>query len=102
MCCCRYDLMVACNEIGLGKRAAPELLGDVVIRPILESEAYQTKLDSKRVTNKQVLSLLERYSSRKNFGNDGHKRRPSMSFSSQTVPAEEYSIEALLSEDSQI
>jgi hypothetical protein len=93
--------MVACNEIGLGKRAAPDLLGDVVIRPILESEAYQTKLDSKRVTNKQVLSLLKRYSSRKNFGNDGHKRRPS-SFSSQTVSAEEYSIEALLAEDSQI
>lgn len=94
--------MVACNEIGLGKRAAPELLGDVVIRPILESEAYQTKLDSKRVTNTQVLSLLERYSSRKNFGNVGHKQhQPSMSLSSQTVSAEEYSIEALLAEDSQ-
>jgi len=63
-----YDLMVACNEIGLGKRAAPELLGDVEIRPISASEAYVKKLESKRVNNGQVISLLERYSSRKTFG----------------------------------
>jgi glutamate--cysteine ligase catalytic subunit len=62
-----YDLMVACNEIGLGRRAAPELLGDMEIRPISATEAYVKKLDSKRVNNEQVISLLERYSSRKTF-----------------------------------
>lgn len=63
-----YDLMVACNEIGLGKRAAPELLGDVEIRPISATEAYVKKLESKRVNNGQIISLLDRYSSRKTFG----------------------------------
>ena len=66
--CYRYDLMVACKEIGEGKRAAPDLLGDVVIKPILASNAYTTKLDSKRVSNGQIVSLLERYSVRKQFG----------------------------------
>jgi glutamate--cysteine ligase catalytic subunit len=62
-----YDLLVACKEIGEGQRAAPELLGDVVIKPILATDAYQKKLDSKRVNNGQILSLLERYSARKTF-----------------------------------
>jgi len=62
-----YDLLVACKEIGEGKRAAPELLGDNVIKPILAANAYQKKLDSKRVNNAQILSLLERYSARKAF-----------------------------------
>jgi hypothetical protein len=66
-CCCRYDLLVACKEIGEGSRAAPELLGDNVIKPILASDAYQKRLDSKRVNNSQILSLLERYSARKTF-----------------------------------
>jgi len=62
-----YDLLVACKEIGEGTRAAPELLGDNVIKPILASDAYQKRLDSKRVNNSQILSLLERYSARKTF-----------------------------------
>ena len=61
-----YDLMVACKEIGEGKRGAPELLGDVVIKPILASDAYQTKLDSTRVvSNDHIRSLLQRYATRK-------------------------------------
>jgi glutamate--cysteine ligase catalytic subunit len=63
-----YDLMVACKEIGEGARAAPELLGDVVIKPINAADAYAKKLESKRVDNGQILSLLERYSARKQFG----------------------------------
>jgi hypothetical protein len=62
----RYDLLVACKEIGEGKRGAPELLGDVVIKPILASDAYQTKLDSTRVvSNDHIRSLLQRYAARK-------------------------------------
>ena len=59
-----YDLMIACKEIGEGKRAAPELIGDVEIKPIEASDAYVKKLDSKRLGNAQIMSLLERYSSR--------------------------------------
>ena len=65
-CSFRYDLLIACKEIGEGKRAAPELLGDVVIKPILASDAYQTKLDSTRVvSNDHIRSLLQRYAARK-------------------------------------
>lgn len=65
-CFFRYDLMIACKEIGEGTRAAPELLGDVVIKPILASDAYQTKLDSTRVvSNDHIRSLLQRYAARK-------------------------------------
>jgi len=63
-----YDLMVACKDIGEGKRAAPELLGGVVIKPIEAADAYVKKLDSKRVNNGDIISLLERYTARKTFG----------------------------------
>lgn len=63
-CPCSYDLMVACKEIGEGKREAPELLGDVEIKPISAADAYVKKLESKRVNNNQIISLLERYSER--------------------------------------
>lgn len=62
----RYDLMIACKEIGEGKRGASELLGDVVIKPILASDAYEKKLDSTRVvSNDHIRSLLQRYAARK-------------------------------------
>ena len=60
--------MVACKEIGEGKRAAPDLLGGVDIKPINADDAYVKKLESKRVNNGQIISLLERYSARKTFG----------------------------------
>ena len=59
-----YDLMVACKEIGEGKRGAPELLGDIEIKPISAADAYVKKLDSKRVNNAQIISLLDRYAER--------------------------------------
>ena len=58
---------MACKEIGEGKRAAPDLLGNIVIKPISPADAYDKKLDSKRVHNEQILSLLKRYSERKTF-----------------------------------
>ena len=63
----RYDLMIACKEIGEGKRAVPELLGDVVIKPISAADAYVKKLESKRVNNEQIIALLGRYAARKTF-----------------------------------
>jgi len=62
-----YDLMVACRDIGEGKLHIPELLGDMKIEPITPEGAYETKLDSTRVQNEQLLGLLRRYTSRKSF-----------------------------------
>jgi len=59
-----YDLMIACKEIGEGKLHAPELLGDVKIKEISTDGAYSTKLDSRRVTNKRIVELLQRYTKR--------------------------------------
>jgi len=59
-----YDLMVACKNIGEGKLHVPELLGDVRIKEITTDGAYQTKLDSKRVTNRRIVELLHRYTKR--------------------------------------
>jgi len=59
-----YDLLIACTEIGEGKLHVPELLGDVFIEEITTEGAYDTKLDSKRVQNKRVLELLQRYTRR--------------------------------------
>ena len=60
-----HDLLIACKDIGEGKLHVPELLGDNKIRPITTEGAYDTKLDSKRVQNDQVLQLLQRYTKRK-------------------------------------
>eukprot|EP00536_Pseudo-nitzschia_multiseries_P008446 jgi/Psemu1/319394/estExt_fgenesh1_pm.C_2140008 len=59
-----YDLMVACRDIGEGKLRAPELLGDIRIKEITTDGAYQTKLDSRRVTNDRLVELLQRYKKR--------------------------------------
>ena len=74
--CYRYDLMVACNDIGEGKRAAPEMLGGVTIKPISAADAYFKKLDSKRVNNGQIISLLERYSARKRDSTSASRCEP--------------------------
>ena len=60
-----YDLLIACRDIGEGKLHVPELLGDVTIEPITTEGAYDTKLDSRRVQNKRILQLLQRYTQRK-------------------------------------
>lgn len=59
-----HDLLIACKEIGEGKLHIPELLGDITIEEITTSCAYDVKLDSKRVQNKRVLELLQRYTQR--------------------------------------
>lgn len=59
--------MVACKEIGEGTRQVPELLGDIIIEPLTAAGAYDTKLESKRVQNEDLLDLLRRYTNRKAF-----------------------------------
>lgn len=59
--------MIACRDIGEGKLHVPELLGELRIDPITAEGAYETKLDSTRVQNEQLLGLLRRYTSRRAF-----------------------------------
>jgi hypothetical protein len=63
----RYDLMIACRDIGLGKLHVPELLGSIHIKEVSQDGAYETKLDTARVQNEQLVGLLRRYASRKAF-----------------------------------
>jgi hypothetical protein len=57
--------MVACKNVGEGKLHVPELLGDVKISPITTDGAYETKLDSQRVSNQRIVQLLQRYKTRR-------------------------------------
>lgn len=66
-----YDLMVACKEIGEGKRHEPTLLGDLRFKPISTDGAYDVKLDAKRVQNSILLEKLSRYTHRKSFFDKG-------------------------------
>jgi glutamate--cysteine ligase catalytic subunit len=63
-----YDLTKACRDIGEGQLHIPELLGNIKIEPIKAEDAYEVKLESTRVQNGRVLELLQRYASRKSFG----------------------------------
>ncbi|CAN0368813.1 unnamed protein product, partial [Discosporangium mesarthrocarpum] len=45
-----YDLMVACQEIGLGTREAPELLGECRVKEVTADEAYDVVLDSSKMS----------------------------------------------------
>ena len=59
--------MVACKDIGEGKLHVPEMLGDVQIKEITTDGAYQTKLDSERVTNQRIVELLQCYTRRESL-----------------------------------
>mmetsp|Transcript_24146 Transcript_24146/g.29733 ORF Transcript_24146/g.29733 Transcript_24146/m.29733 type:complete len:998 (-) Transcript_24146:145-3138(-) len=62
-----YDLMVACTDIGLGKRHEPSLLGNFHIDPISTSGAYSVKLEGRKLKNEQLFHLLSRYTKRQSF-----------------------------------
>lgn len=59
-----YDLIKACDAIGRGERACPELHGDVVIDPVMKEGVYQTALDSTQMGVEERRALLRRYCSR--------------------------------------
>jgi glutamate--cysteine ligase catalytic subunit len=63
-----YDLMMACKEIGEGKRHEKSLLGDFKISPVSTKGAYDGGvLGGESVGNDDLLKLLRRYSKRKAF-----------------------------------
>lgn len=64
-----YDLMKACDEIGKGTRACPEILGDVRIDPITSSMGYATALTSYS-TQEARATLLRKLTARADK-NDG-------------------------------
>ena len=57
------DLLVACKEIGEGKRACPELLGTAVIEPITPDCAYPVELKG-HITEDDRSSLIQSLFSR--------------------------------------
>ena len=59
-----HDLMVRCNEIGLGKVPCPEVLGDVRITAIARDAAYNVELGGANMTDSKVHMLLQRYAVR--------------------------------------
>lgn len=63
-----YDLMMACKDIGEGKRHEKSLLGDFKISPVSTKGAYDGGvLGGESVGNDDLLKLLRRYSKRKAF-----------------------------------
>lgn len=59
-----HDLMVRCNDIGLGKVPCPEVLGDVRITAISRDAAYNVELGGVSMTDSKVHLLLQRYALR--------------------------------------
>lgn len=55
-----YDLVTACNDIALGKRACPELLGEVKIEPITAHGQYETPLYGERLGPEDRRGLLDK------------------------------------------
>uniref|UniRef100_A0A7S1AJ05 Glutamate--cysteine ligase n=1 Tax=Noctiluca scintillans TaxID=2966 RepID=A0A7S1AJ05_NOCSC len=54
-----YDLMVLCDEIGRGVHTCPELLGNIVIEPVVKEGAYKTALDKSKLTQDERSHLLQ-------------------------------------------
>ena len=59
-----YDLVHACSDIGLGRRPCPELLGDVIIEPILKDGHYETPLFGEKLGSEDRRGLLQKIMSR--------------------------------------
>ncbi|CAM9267298.1 unnamed protein product [Ectocarpus sp. 4 AP-2014] len=56
-----YDLVQACQEIGLGKLACPELLGDRTIREVTRDEAWDVVLDSSKMEVQYRNRLIKKF-----------------------------------------
>ncbi|CAJ1351566.1 unnamed protein product [Effrenium voratum] len=55
-----FDLVHACNDIGLGKRDCPEILGEVFIDPITPEGQYETPLYGERMGPEERRGLLNK------------------------------------------
>jgi len=62
-----YDLIIACKDIGEGKRHEADLLGDMRIDLIKVDGAYDVKLNAKKVVKCDLVQLLSRYANRQSF-----------------------------------
>ncbi|CAM9989112.1 unnamed protein product, partial [Choristocarpus tenellus] len=56
-----YDLMVVCQEIGLGRRECPELLGGQKIREVTTDEAWDVVLDSSKMNVQYRNRLIRKF-----------------------------------------
>ena len=52
-------LRTACNDIALGKRACPELLGEVKIEPITAHGQYETPLYGERLGPEERVTKID-------------------------------------------
>lgn len=74
-----FDLLQACNEIGLGRRACPELLGSVTIEPIVKEGIYEVPLRNEKLGTEDRASVLRKYVARAAYV-DGPGSAPSPHF----------------------
>lgn len=65
-----YDLVRACDEIGRGQRACPELLGETVVEPLTSVCAYDTQLRGAACRQAVVKKLLDRLWKRAGSGDE--------------------------------
>jgi len=56
-----YDLVVEAKAIGEGRKRCPELLGDVVVEPIVTEEAYDVLLTANKVVGKERADIISHY-----------------------------------------
>lgn len=63
-----FDLVGVCNDIGLGRRHCPEMLGSFVIEPIVKEGTYETPLEGERISAEERKTLLRKYVGRANRG----------------------------------
>ena len=54
-----FDMVKACNDIGLGKRPCPEILGEVEIEPITTGQ-YETPLFCDKLGPSERKGLLQK------------------------------------------
>ncbi|CAM9700318.1 unnamed protein product [Phaeothamnion confervicola] len=66
-----HDLLEECRAIGEGRRQAPELLGDLVIRPIVPEGSYDVKLTSALVSSGRRRELVAKYRHRPSWDESG-------------------------------
>eukprot|EP00611_Tribonema_gayanum_P021905 TRINITY_DN430_c0_g1_i6.p1 TRINITY_DN430_c0_g1~~TRINITY_DN430_c0_g1_i6.p1 ORF type:complete len:493 (-),score=181.48 TRINITY_DN430_c0_g1_i6:302-1780(-) len=70
------DLMTACRDIGEGRRACAELLGDLAIRPVLPETGYDVLLNSNKVGRAAARGLIAKYTNRHSW-DEKHTPLPS-------------------------
>lgn len=70
------DLMMACKDIGEGRRPCPELLGNLPVRRVEPESGYDVPLASERVQDDTRKELIAKYAHRSEWDENG-LRRPS-------------------------